>query len=515
MKRRSALPSLAGGALLGGLAAVAGVVAWPEMAASGYFLAHGWRLYDQVIQQYTPLLMYIVAGVGSALGFGAGSFRLLVGIFLFAQGLLLGFEVLRGSLSGARTVTYGVALAAVAAWTAYFDAFALYPDCSLAPFALGAVLLLERFERTGRTRPLALAGLALGAGILVKQTFACAAIGAALWLVLASRRRSVRNALTLAGTVAAPYLVFCALWGALFQTSGHLLWTLVIPLTRHAPDMGVGPDRADLLESIAPFLVLASLVLLSPPRLPHSRSSPLVWVALATIGMAWPRWGLLHLSATTGLLGLALARALRAGSLGARRVARSRSRLRRVVFLGAAGGLLATHIVVAAAGGGSELFHQAGSGVRFWDEPDFRQLASEAKERIGPTREFLTYYATHDNIYVLAEAFPPGKLYVNAGPLFFLEVDDLDNRLVETLGRKPGLAVLFRNPTGVELRWARRTRLWHFFARRTRAVSPSKGDAEWREVIPAPGPDPRPFVSGGPKSDSGVGAPGPGPGPDS
>ena len=500
MKGRSALLSLTGASLLGGLAAVGGIVAWPEMVASGYFVARGWRLYDEVIQQYTPLLMYVVAGVGSVLGFGAGSFRLLVGIFLFAQGLLLGLEVLRGRLSAARTVLYGVALAAVAAWTAYFDALALYPDCALAPFALGAVLLLEQFERTGRRRSLALAGLALGAGILVKQTFAFAAIGAALWLVLASRRRSVENALTLAGTVSAPYLAFCALWGALFQTTAHVLWTLVLPLTRHAPDMGAGPDRADLLESIAPFLVLAPLVLLAPSRSSRSRSSPLVWVTLALIGMAWPRWGLLHLSATTGLLGLALARALRAGSLGARRVARSGSRLRRVVVLGAAGGLLATHIVVAAAGGGRELFYQARTGVRFWDEPNFRQLASEAKERTGPTRELFSYYATHDNIYVLSETSPPGRLYVNSGPLFFLEVDDLDDRLVETLGSRPGLAVLFRSPAGDELRWARRTRLLRFLARRTRPVSPGKGVGEWREVTPAPGPEPRPVGSDGPES---------------
>ncbi len=494
--------SVGGGLALAGLSAVVGIVAWPEMAASGYFIAHGWHLYDQVIQQYTPLLMLVVAGVGSVFGFDAPSFRLLVGIFLFAQGLLLGFALLRGRSSGARTATWCVALAAVAAWTAYFDAFALYPDSALAPFALGAVLFLERFERTGRLRPLALAGLVLGAGILVKQTFAWAAIGTALWLVLASRRRSVKHALTVAGTVAAPYLAFCVLWGALFRTTAHLRWTLVIPLTVHAPQMGAAPDRASLVESIAPFLVLASLVLLSPPRLSRSRSSPLVWVALALVGMAWPRWGLLHLSATTGLLGLALARALRAGSLAARRVARSGSRWRRVVFLGAGGGLLATHVVVAAAGGGGELFFQAGSGIRFWDEPESRQFASEAKVRTGPGGEFFTYYATHDNIYVRTGTFPPGGLYVNSGPLFFLEMDGLDDRLVEALERRPGLAVLFRNPAGDDLKWATRTRLWSFLSRRTRVVGTSTGDGEWREVLPPPGPGARPAVPGGPGSES-------------
>ena len=80
MKRRAAVVSLTGASLLGGLASVAGIVAWPEMAASGYFLAHGWRLYEQVIEMYTPLLPYAVAGVGAVAGFDAPAFRFLVGV---------------------------------------------------------------------------------------------------------------------------------------------------------------------------------------------------------------------------------------------------------------------------------------------------------------------------------------------------------------------------------------------------------------------------------------------------
>lgn len=491
MRRRAAVVSLAGASLLGGLASISGIVAWPEMAASGYFLAHGWRLYEQVIEMYTPLLPYAVAGVGAVAGFDAPAFRFLVGVLLFAQGLLLGPGVLRGRTSASRVAVLGLCLAAVAAWTAYFDAFALYPDPFLAPFALGAVLLLERFERTGHARLLAWAGLALGTGILVKQTFALAAIGAALWLVLASRRCSTRNALALAATVAAPYLVFAALWGAVFRTWAHLRWTLVIPFTRHASDMRTLPDRADVLESIAPFLVLAALVLVSPPRRPRSLSSPLVWVAVATVGMAWPRWGLLHLSATTGLLALALARALRAGSLGARRLARSRSRLRRVGALAVGGGLLATHVVVAAAGGGAELFYQAGPGIRYWDEPEFRTSAAEARDRVGEARELFSYYATNDNIYVLARAFPPAGLYVNPGPVFFLEEDGLDERVIAALEERPGLPVLYREPSGSDHAWAARTQLWRFLAARTRVVGPSAGRGEWREVTPSPGRLPR------------------------
>lgn len=498
MRTRASALALAGAALLGSVAAVVGIVAWPETVASGYFLAHGWRLYDQIIEMYTPLLVLLTAGAGAAAGFDGPTFRLLVGLGLFGQGVLLGVGVLRGRPTPLRAAAFAAGLAAVATWTAYFDGFALYPDPFVAPFALGAVLLLERFDRNGRLLCLASGGLVLGAGILVKQTFAWAAIGAVLWLVLSARNRRTRAVLVLAGAVAAPYLAFASLWGAFFRTGAHVRWTLLIPFTRHAPDMKALPDRADLLESAAPFLVLAALALLSPRRRPGSPSSPLVWIALATTGMAWPKWGLLHLSGTTGVLGLALARAFRAGLVRLRRGEGRAPAWRRAAVLGTAGGLLATHLSVAAAGGGAELFHQARSGIRYWDEPALRACATEAGQRVGATREFFSYYATWDNVYVLARAFPPGELYVNAGPVFFLEEEGLEERLVAALATRPGLPVLYREPVGAELPWAARTPdLQEFLAARTRFVGPSAGGGEWRTVTPATGPPGNPQPPGG------------------
>ena len=489
MRIQAAVLALVGAAALASLASFVGFVAWPELTASAYFLAHGWRLYDQVIEMYTPLLVGLVAGAGAVSGFDTPAFRSVLGAGLFVQGAILGLGVLRGRPTPSRVAAFGAGLAAVAVWTAYFDGYALYPDPFLAPFALGAVLLLERFDRTGRRRWLAWGGLVLGVGILVKQTFAWAAVGAALWLVFSARRRRSSAVVTLAGTVAAPYLAFAVLWGTVFGTSAHLRWTLLIPFTHHAPDMGTAPDPADLTESVAPFLGLAALALLSPRRRPGAPSSPLFWIAVGTAGMAFPRWGLLHLSATTGVLALALARAVRTGLLVARRGRRYGRGWRQAAALGTAGGLLATHVAVGAAGGGNELLHQARSGVRYWDEPELRACAAEAARHLGPAREFFSYYATWDNVYVLARGFPPDALYVNPGPVFFLEADGLEDRLVAALAARPGLPVLYREPAGTELRWTARTvKLREFLAVRTRRTGPSVGGAEWREVTGAPGP---------------------------
>ncbi len=483
MTRRALALAAAGGLALGGLAFVVGVVAWPEMAASGYFLSLGWRLYEEVVQQYTPLLMYAVAAAGSLFGFDGTTFRLVVALPLFAQGLLLGVGVLRGRLSTGRLTVWLAALGAVAAWTAYFDAFAIWPDAALAPFALGTVLLLEEFERSGRTRPLASAGLLLGIGILVKQTFAWTALGGAAWLLLASRRRTARRAVVLAVAVAAPCLAFWAAWAAAFGTTAHFRWTFVLPLTRHTGDMGVAPGGQDLLEAVAPFLVLAAAAVLVPPLVRRRAPSPLPWVTLATVAMAWPRWGLLHLAATTGLLALALARALRTAVAASRRFRRPGHRTAsRAPLLGAGLGLLATHVAVAIAGGGVELTAQAGGGVRYWDEPPLVRLAAETADRVGRGQELLSYFATNDNIYVRSRTVPPGRLYVNIGFWFFLREDGLDERLTTRLSLRPGLPVLFRGPVGEDLEHARRTRIWRFLDRNTRVLSGASEDAEWREV---------------------------------
>lgn len=487
MTGRALAATAAGGLALGGLAFVVGVVAWPEMAASGYFLSLGWRLYEEVIQQYTPLLMYAVAAAGSLFGFDGATFRLVVALPLLAQGFLLGLGVLRGRVSAGRLAAWLAALGAVAVWTAYFDAFAIWPDAALAPFALGTVLLLEEFERSGRTRPLVSAGLLLGVGILVKQTFAWTAFGGAAWLLLASRRRTARKVVAFAAAVASPCLAFWSAWAAAFGTSAHVRWTFVLPLTRHAGDMGVAPGGTDLLEAIAPFLVLAAAAVLVPPPVRQRTPSPLPWVTLATVGMAWPRWGLLHLAAATGLLALALARALRVAVAAARRFRRpGRPAITRALALGAGLGLLATHLGVAIAGGGVELAAQVGGGVRYWDEPPLVRLAGETAGRVGPGQELLSYFATNDNLYVRSRTVPPGRLYVNIGFWFFLREEGLDERLTTLVSLRPGLPVLFRGPVGEDLEHARRTKIWRFLDRSTRFVSRASEDAEWREVaLPA------------------------------
>src|SRR5207244_11447468 len=90
---------------------------------------------------------------------------------------------------------------------------------------LGAALLLERFETTGRRPTLIVAGLLLGAAVLVKQTSAWAPAAALVWLLARSRRRSARAASVLVLSFAAPYGLFALSWPLLFRTKAHIFWS--------------------------------------------------------------------------------------------------------------------------------------------------------------------------------------------------------------------------------------------------------------------------------------------------
>src|SRR5207244_3982425 len=97
---------------------------------------------------------------------------------------------------------FAVGVPAVLLWTVYVQGPALWPDSWMSPFVLGGALALERFERTGRVRPLTLGGLLLGLAVIVKQTSAWVSLAALVWLGLGSRRRSPRHAVRMTLAIA-------------------------------------------------------------------------------------------------------------------------------------------------------------------------------------------------------------------------------------------------------------------------------------------------------------------------
>lgn len=487
--RRAATPLLLVAAFVGGAlpAFLLAFAAWPEIVTPAWFVTRGYRLYDAIFFPHTPLLIFGTAAAGSLAGFTAAAFRAVAGL---SSGLTAALLVAAARSPRARLGALLLGVPLLALQGVYFEGPALWPEPFLAPFPLAATLLLERWQRRGRPRDLALGALVLGLGILVKQTFAWFGLAALAWFVLFGRRRSPRAAALLAGGIAAPYLAFALLWGIAFQTTGHVRWTLLhVVFGGLGKEIAVWPDRALANEAVAPFLALLALGLLSAALTPRrlraapSLRSPLVPLALAAFGMAWPRWGLLHLAAAEGLLVLAALRGFRLLPVLGRRLSR-RGASRRSGLLAAAGaGLLLTHATVAVLGAGPLLLDAAGGPTRFWDDDTTREWTERAQKTTRPGGTLFVFDAPYETLYPLTQTTPPGGFYVNPSFWYCVNKDDVDARLVDSLRGRTDVPILFREPSeGRDGDALRGTATYRFLRDETTVVERIDARASWRRA---------------------------------
>ncbi|HEY3350403.1 MAG TPA: glycosyltransferase family 39 protein [Thermoanaerobaculia bacterium] len=480
---RAAAPIAALAALLAGaLPFVVSVTAWPEIVTPAWFVTRGVRLYDGILFPHTPLLILLTAAAGALFGFTPNVLRAIPALSLAAAGglVVLGTRPHRRARSGPRAAL-ALGVPVLALLTVYAEGPAIWPEPFLAPLLLAGVLLLERHERTGALGDVAAAGLVFGAGILVKQTSAWAALAALLWVALRGRRRA---ALLFGAAAALPYLGFALSWALAFRTTRHLAWTLIYPVfSGMSREIAVRLTGADAHEALVLFVPFAALGL-SAAALPARRlRSPLAAVALGAVGMAWPRPGLLHLAALTGLGALAAARLALVLPVVFRRLRKGRGGPLRL--FGAAGGAAAcaVFLAVAALGAGPLLLDRAGGPVFYWDDSASRAAAALVRERV-PAGGTLLVHGALQNLYPLTGTGAPGRFYVNPSFWYCLRRDRGNERLVDALAASPGLPILFREPIA-DVERIRETAVYAFVKERTRPAG-NAGDAEWR-VVPAAG----------------------------
>lgn len=481
--RRMATPFLLALAFAGGAlpAFVLAFAAWPEIVTPAWFVTKGYRLYDAVFFPHTPLLILGTAAAGSLAGFSAAVFRGVAGL---SSGLAASLLVAAAPTPRARLGALLLGVPLLALQGTYFEGPALWPEPFLAPLPLAATLLLERWERRGRPRDLVTGALVLGFGILVKQTFAWFGLAALAWLLLGSRRRSPRAAATLVAGIAAPYTAFALVWGVAFGTTAHLRWTLVhVVFGGLGNEIATRPDLALANEAVAPFLALLALGLLRAALPGRHLRSPLVPLALASLGMAWPRWGLLHLAAAQGLLVLAALRGARLLPALARRLSR-RGAPRRGELLAAVGtGLLLTNVAVALVGAGPLLLDAAGGPARFWDDETTREWTERAKARTEPGGELFVFDAPYETLYPLTRTTTPGGFYVNPSFWYCINKDDVDARLVSSLRGRPDVPILFREPPdGRDGDALRGSAIYRFLAAEAVPVARIDGRTSWRRA---------------------------------
>lgn len=472
------LLAFAGGALP---AFALSLVAWPEIVTPAWFASRGYLLYDAIFFPHTPLLILGTAGAGALAGFSAATFRAVAGL---SSGLAAALLAGAARTPRARLGAFLLGVPLLALQSVYLEGPALWPEPALAPFPLAATLLLERWERRGRERDLVLGGLVLGLGVLVKQTFAWFGLAALLWLLVASRRRSARSTLLLAAAVAAPYAAFVVLWGAAFRTTAHVRWTLLhVVFGAHAGEIAAPATPGLVHEAVAPFLAFPALGLLRLALGKRRLRSPLAVLGFAAFGMAWPRWGPLHLAASQGLLVLAALRGLRLLPVLARRLSRKGSARRRELL--AAGGLalLLTNLGVAVLGAGPFLLDGVGGPARYWDDETTREAAERARKETRAGGLLFVFEARCETLYPLTRTTTPGGFYVNPSFWYYLNKDRIDGRIVASLRGRRDVPILFREPPeGADGDRLRATATYRFLAEETVETAKVDSRTGWRRA---------------------------------
>jgi hypothetical protein len=390
---------IAGGAALAALPVwLIGTEAWPEIVVPAYFTLKGRLLYDTIIFPHTPLLILVTALLGKGFGLSPILFRAIVSLCMAAGGAWVAASSRWGLLAG---------VPAYIIWAGHAGGITLWPDPLMAPLALAAGLALER--RGFRT-----AALFLGTCIVTKQTSAWLLLAAVAWLFASRNRKAI---LPFIAWASAPYALFAVAWGALFRTTSHIYWTLIVPLSGHAGEIVARPPET-LVKAAAMFAIVPIFLLMTAQW-----RSPLPWLALGALGMAWPRVDILHMSAAVAILAVLTARC-----------AESLSRRNAAAFV----------LAIGVALGAAALTHwRWGAGVYYWEDRASRFYTAEVRRHVPPGGAFLNYNTQYETLYAITGTDTPLTTYVNPRFWYYLNKRGLGETFCRELESRHGTPVLF------------------------------------------------------------------------
>ncbi|HMA36682.1 MAG TPA: hypothetical protein VKY74_19665 [Chloroflexia bacterium] len=318
-------PALALG--LGSLA-VGQQARWPyfvdyEVSLLPWLVGRGWVLYRDMVDQHTPLLPILLAGLGAG-DPGLGLHLVILGLAALTLGLTY-----RVAAAAAGPGAGVVALSLTAIWAVAFEPTHLWYDGVLAPVYLAVLAILGGPGGPAATRPplpgwrrAGIGGL-LAVGMLLKQPAVLTVPFLLVAIALQTPDRRDRGVGALLAGLAAPLVLAAGLLALAGAAGAAWYWTVVYSLTSDYAQTAGRPlpvaDQALLLAFYAP---LAAGVLgamgrgLLAPRLVGGAWPPRIaylGVVLAASVPAWPRYGRYHFQAAVPLLAIAAVLAATAG----------------------------------------------------------------------------------------------------------------------------------------------------------------------------------------------------------
>lgn len=260
---------------------------WPEMVVYPYLLNHGYRLYQDVVNPYPPLLTSALSLFSKFAGYQPLHYQLLTWLII----LILDIEIYLIT----RVIFKKKIFALIS--TLFFSVFSipfavngLWFDLVQTPFIMLSVFFAWKFFETGSKKHLFYSFFLLTITFFIKQQILILFFWFFVVIIFKFRKKSVK--ILINPIFYLPFLVLLCLFILIFYTNrsaeAFLYWAFYSPFTAvHIPGY-------ILLPNLRQFLVIASIVILFTPALfGKFRLIPLT--ALISILFVYPRFDYFHM----------------------------------------------------------------------------------------------------------------------------------------------------------------------------------------------------------------------------
>jgi hypothetical protein len=423
---------------------------WPEMVMFPWLLDHGFELYRDLINPYWPGLTWLLWGWFKVWGFGFGQLKILTWlVILVTDGLVYGLTV---RLSGKKWAGL-VALAFFVFWQPVLEGNGLWHDIVLTLVLLLALCVLSlkfkiqnsKLQFKVNNLKFWLAGMLLGVMVMVKQSAGWYLFAASFAAILELRIKNYESrgeggpvldfARTMIGKLVSlwlPAVVMAVGVGVWFWVKGlgddWWWWTVKLPLgmAGRLPGHELVPTGRQLAVVGVVTLPLIGLLISNLKsqisklqfKSQNWNTSVYLWLFwVASLGLAYPRFGFFHLQPWLGVT------AVMVGYLV--------SRIKYQVLWGKLGrwGLMGLTSVwlIGAVGIWGWFLRGNWHGEDRFGERSVYQLADYVKENYADRR--MMVFNAPQLVYFLTNKLPPKPWADNFS--WFMEVPGVQERMVE------------------------------------------------------------------------------------
>lgn len=254
-------------------------VLYPELVVNSYLTASGFLPYREILDQHFPGLMFFPVNFHTLGLRDAWDFHLL--LMAVAGSLTVLTYLVARRLAGEAVAL--LAALAYAAWQPFFEGETLWLDTFLPLFTLPALVLLLDARWF-------LAGLALGVGLLFKQTLV--PLVAFAGLVVLREGGAWRGLLRFAAGALLPSLAMLLHFHAIGVLADFWFWTVGFNLTTAVRSATLAPQTGDLIRMALPVAIGIAAVAIAPARW---RPGLVALWGCASVAGGLGRFGLVHL----------------------------------------------------------------------------------------------------------------------------------------------------------------------------------------------------------------------------